>query len=228
MKNFFYKIFQKSNYKIININFIILFFLIILKLLFIFLGYEIEYYIFQKYIYLSSSLKNLLYRPWTILTYSFIHEGFINIIFNMLILNFFVKIISKSINNKKIIILYILGNISGGLFFIILYNMGHGFLKINSEAIGAAGGVYSIIIITTFLAPKFKILNIEIKYITFIVFTFFIITNNIENNFTQIGGSVMGYIYINQLKKGKDITKLFIKIINTFHSKDKIKIIYKN
>ena len=63
-----------------------------------------------------------LYRPWTILTYMFLHGGFQHILFNMLALYFFGPDVETRLGSKRFITLYTLSGISGALLsFLFAY-----------------------------------------------------------------------------------------------------------
>src|SRR3954467_11505343 len=63
-----------------------------------------------------------LYRPWTIITYMFLHGGFSHILFNMLALYFFGPDVEVRLGSKRFITLYMLSGISGALLsFLFAY-----------------------------------------------------------------------------------------------------------
>ena len=65
----------------------------------------------------------LLLKPWTILSYMFLHEGFLHILFNMLWLFWFGKIFLEYLNQKQLLSTYILGGLSGAVLYIIAFNI---------------------------------------------------------------------------------------------------------
>jgi membrane associated rhomboid family serine protease len=58
----------------------------------------------------------ILIRPWTIITYMFVHGGFLHILFNMLALYFFGPRLELTLGNGKFLGLYFISGITGGLF----------------------------------------------------------------------------------------------------------------
>ena len=86
---------------------------------------------------MPSDLCNLLLKPWTLITYMFTHYELMHILFNLIVLYFSGQIFLKYFNEKKLIILYILGGIIGGLTYLIAFNLLPVFYGKNSELIGA-------------------------------------------------------------------------------------------
>src|SRR5690606_11749920 len=78
---------------------------------------------YQKYLFLPGSLETLVTRPWTILTYMFLHAGLWHILVNMLFLFWFGRLMEEYLGRKKVISLYFLGGIAGGLLYISSYNI---------------------------------------------------------------------------------------------------------
>src|SRR5690606_13083634 len=67
----------------------------------------------KELISLPADVKLLIKRPWTLITHMFAHYRIFHILFNMLWLYWFGKIVVEFIGNKKILPLYILGGLSG-------------------------------------------------------------------------------------------------------------------
>src|SRR5689334_4371796 len=72
---------------------------------------------------LPASLSRLMYKPWTLFTYFFTHQDILHILFNMLFLYWFGKLIEEYLGNRRLINLYILGGLVGGLLYIAMYNL---------------------------------------------------------------------------------------------------------
>ena len=75
-------------------------------------------------------------RPWTLVTYMFLHGGFGHIFFNMLALFFFGPRLEAELGSKNFLLLYFISGIMGGLlsFFFTPY----------TAIIGASGAVYGV------------------------------------------------------------------------------------
>ncbi|MGL5228731.1 MAG: rhomboid family intramembrane serine protease, partial [Bacteroidales bacterium] len=72
---------------------------------------------------LPASFERLIGQPWSIITYMFMHAGFMHILFNMLWLYWFGSLFLYFFSAKHLRGLYILGGIFGGLLYMIAYNV---------------------------------------------------------------------------------------------------------
>ena len=95
-----------------------------------------------------SSYGSLLLRPWTLITYMFLHKDIWHILFNMLWLFWFGKIFLEYLDQRKLVAVYLLGGISGAIVYILSFNIFPAFEGVVSEsvAIGASASVMAIVI----------------------------------------------------------------------------------
>ncbi|MDU1891919.1 MAG: rhomboid family intramembrane serine protease [Dysgonomonas sp.] len=171
-------------------------------------------------------LDILITHFWTPLTYMFVHEGFLHILFNMLMLYWFGRIFLSYFNPKSFGSLYILGGLAGAGLFILAFNTIPMFIRMNNAPmIGASASVMAIIFAAAFYRPNAEIQllilgRIKIIYIAIIIFILDFIglssTSNPEGHVAHIGGALVGYIYAKQYLKGKDIVKWLNKLIDSF------------
>lgn len=188
-----------------------------------------------------ADINNLIFKPWTIFTYMFLHQDFLHVIFNMLILYWFGQIFLQHFDNKKLLSVYIVGGLAGAAFFIIAFNLIPLFDQVIPFAIalGASASVMAIVIAISVYIPNHKIHlmflgPVPLKYIA----TFYIVldvlsiaSENAGGHIAHLGGALFGYLYITQMRKGKNITKGFDrfmdKIFAWFKPKDRFKVTYK-
>ena len=179
-------------------------------------------------------------RPWTLITYFFTHVGFFHILFNMLLLYWFGKLIREFLGDKKVVSLYVLGGICGGLLYMLMYNL----LPIFSESVpyalmlGASAGVLAIVVGAAVFMPDYTMYlllfgPVRIKYIAvFCVLVLFIIhfRDNPGGQIAHLGGAAIGFLYIRQLQKGNDLGAWVISVLGFFKSffirQPKIKVSY--
>jgi membrane associated rhomboid family serine protease len=171
-----------------------------------------------------SSLKSLLVRPWTIITYMFVHEGIWHILFNMLWLYSFGKIFLEYLDQRKLVAVYLLGGISGALMYILSFNIFPAFSGVvaDSVAIGASASVMAIVVAIAAYVPDYTVQlflfgRIKIKYLAMAIFVFTSIMDfsvNSGGKLAHIGGAFFGYFYTLNLRQGKDLGKGFNKIID--------------
>jgi membrane associated rhomboid family serine protease len=174
-----------------------------------------------------------LHKPWTLITYFFSHEDILHILFNMLGLYWFGRIIDEFIGNRRLINLYILGGLAGGLFYLLFYNT-IPFFKESSEAfyahtgipltmLGASASVFAIVVGAATLVPeyRFNLLFIGPVKIVYIAAFYIVVSwigikgGNAGGNLAHLGGALLGFVYIKQLQKGTDLGK-FISVISNW------------
>jgi len=177
-----------------------------------------------------ADFTRLISRPWTIFSYMFLHLGFIHILFNLLWLFSFGKIFLTYLDQKKLLSVYLLGGISGGLLYIICYNIFPVFETTReiSVALGASASVMAIVVAISYYAQNHVVYipffgNVKIKYIAivFIITDLLLIYNkssNLGGHIAHIGGALFGFYYIYKMKKGQNISKGFDRLLESFLS----------
>ena len=187
---------------------------------------------------LSSSFQDLVFRPWTILTYGFLHSGFFHLFWNMYLLYFSSRLLLNLFNSKIFLKLYFLGIIIGGLTFILSYNFFPVFQDANPYMVGASAGVMSVFIFMSTYSPNLEIklilFNIKLRYlgIAFVLLDVIQIPyGNSGGHIAHLGGAFFGFLYAQRLQKGLDIglplDNFVEKISQLFVRKSKIKTVYK-
>jgi membrane associated rhomboid family serine protease len=192
---------------------------------------------------LPLSFPGLFHKPWTLLTYMFTHLGLMHIFWNMISLFWFGDILAGYTSNRKIIPLYILGGLAGGLasiLFVTFVPMLRG--DLGAPLIGASAGVTAIIVAAATLVPEVRMNLIfigPVKLLYVAIFCIFIDIlnvasyNNAGGNLAHLGGALMGYIFIVQYKKGRDLGKFINRFFDWLggifkgSSKSRMKVVHK-
>ena len=157
----------------------------------------------------------LLKQFWGIITHMFLHVGFWHILWNMLLLYWFGRIIGDFLGDRRVLPLYILGGLFGGMAFMFWDLFLPGGLDGASWAYGASAAVWAIIMATAVLAPDY-IFNliligpVKIKYIALAMLFLDLIgtANNVNTggHFGHLGGAACGLLFVYLLRQGTDIT----------------------
>jgi len=153
-----------------------------------------------------------------------LHFDFIHILFNLLWLFWFGRIFLHYLTDKQLFTTYILGGLAGAFLFILSYNLFPG-LKEHvqyARALGASASVSAIIIAISFYAPNYNVYipligPVKIKYIAiiFIVLDVLQIASvNAGGHIAHLGGALYGYFFATRLKRGKDIGRVFSRILD--------------
>jgi len=228
-------------YKIMAINIILFLAFMVLRVFLTLGGAEAVYRSIISFFMMPAYIPALITKPWTLFTYMFLHEGFFHILFNMLFLYWFGLLVNEYLGSRKLVNLYILGGLAGGLFYLIIYNLAPYFSNQleGSLMLGASAGVFAIVVAAATLRPntEFHLLllgPVKIKYIA-IFYVLIAFANSTGSNaggeLAHLGGAILGYYYILQLNKGKDIG-LPIQVIGSFFTslfskKPKVKVTYR-
>jgi membrane associated rhomboid family serine protease len=199
---------------------------------------------------LPAESKNLLSRPWTFITYMFVHGDLIHLIFNLLWLYFGGNIFLKYLSNKQIVSTYILGGLTGGLFYIIAYNYFPVFESVIAlPLLGSSASVLAILIAIATYVPNY-IVNltfigrVKLKHIAIVSIVLNLIlipqekggqttalTTSILSFIAHLGGAFYGFYFSRQLLKGKDTSRWFNNLmdylVNLFKPTKPLKTAYK-
>tara|TARA_B100001989_G_scaffold107734_1_gene75538 strand:- start:2505 stop:3371 length:867 start_codon:yes stop_codon:yes gene_type:complete len=215
--------------KIILINVILFIGISFIQVIMTISGLSSFFNIFINKLMLPASFNIFIFQPWSIITYFFLHLNFMHILWNMLFLYWFGKIIQDNIGNNALISLYVLGGIIGGLLFMAIYNIIPYYSERVPESLmlGASAGVFSVVVGSATLLPNFSfylllIGPVRIKYIAlfYVLLSFFDVAgSNAGGEIAHMGGAIIGYIYIKKLQNGIDIGQGLINFINLFNNK---------
>ena len=173
---------------------------------------------------IDATLSEFILKPWSILTYGFIHGSFSHIFWNMLILYYFGNILKNIFGEKLILNLFLSGIVAGGLTYLISYNLFPVFKGVNSVMIGASAGVMSVLFFLAAYDPQYRIriifFDIKILYIALFLFFYDIIQiplNNSGGHIAHIGGALWGYYYSVKYNNGSDLVNSILSYfkINT-------------
>lgn len=199
-----------------------------------------SYYYIQDIFSFNSNLLTVFIKPWSIITYSFIHGNIMHLFSNMIVLFFAGKMYEELLGKKRVLSTYIIGGLIGALFYIISHNIFPLLLdKGNIPMIGASASVFAILTALAVYVPNYEVLlfgvfKVKLKYLAMIWIGLDVL--NIASNdgiahFAHLGGALWGLFFVANIKKNKDYSvwfdKVISKILRFFTPKKKIKIVWK-
>lgn len=184
----------------------------------------------------------LVTHPWSLITYMFVHVNFLHILMNMLILFWSGKLFCEYLTSSRIVAVYVLGGIAGGLFYMISYNTFPVFSDSVSlsSLIGASAGVLAVLVAIATLIPNYQMHlllfgPVKLKYIALVFTLIYLISipdGNSGGNISHIGGIVFGFAYTRLLQKGFNmggwLEKLLGAITGMFKPASRIKVVHKS
>jgi len=188
------------------------------------------------------SFKALLFKPWSPITYMFVHGGFFHILSNILWLFWFGQIFMEYLNKKQLLGVYLIAGLFGA-FLHLLVNKLTGNL---SGLIGASAAVMGIVFAVAAYKPDRTLYlvfigPVKLKYIALVAVVIDVmgilsqlkgITDGI-GHFAHLGGALFGLWFGFEIKKGNDITAWLNSVLDFFVTffkprRNEMKVSYKN
>ncbi len=175
-----------------------------------------------SYLAVPSDFSLLIRKPWTIITHMFLHVGTMHILWNMLLLYWFGRIVGDFLGDRRIVPIYIMSGLLGMIFYFLSDN----YLPIgsggNAIAMGASAAVMGFLFSATYLSPDYEMRlillgSVKLKYIAAVLLFFDIIGTSGTNSggaFAHLGGVMFGILYIINLRSGVDITEPLQNLIH--------------
>lgn len=145
----------------------------------------------------------VLYRPWSIVTYMFVHGGLGHIFFNMVGLFFFGPRLETQLGGKYFLRLYLLSGLGGAAFSFLFAPY--------SGVVGASGAVFGVLLGFAYFWPRERIyiwgiLPIESRWLVGILAAMALFSgisgaDSGVAHFAHLGGFAAGYAYLRWRKR---------------------------
>jgi membrane associated rhomboid family serine protease len=219
--------------KLIYIN-IAVFFLTLLVSVFQGL-YKNESNFIVEWFSLDANFTALLSTPWSIITYGFLHAGFLHILINLIALFYIGKLFIEYFTQKQLLTFYILGTVFGGLLFLVSYTYFPLFKNQSTILVGASAGISAIFIGIATYMPNYQL---KIRFIGFVKLWYLaaiwvgldilgLAGTNAGGHFSHLGGALFGFLYVRQASNKK--TDILEKVLNLFKKNENpLKTVYKS
>ena len=172
------------------------------------------YYYFE----LLPNIHDLLFRPWSLITYGFIHASFGHLFWNMVLFYFFSSLFLNLFIEDDLLILFCIGIIVGGGLFVLSYSYFPVFGGLNSSLIGSSAGVISVVIFMCTYSPNSTIriffFNVKLIYVGIALVIFDLAQLPISNSgghIAHLGGALTGFFAGFKMKNGQNIFNYFKK-----------------
>jgi membrane associated rhomboid family serine protease len=197
--------------------------------------YKGEQNFLMQWFSLDDSTDNFLAKPWSIVSYGFLHADFLHLIFNMITLYFIGNLFIEYFTEKQALTFYLLGTLFGGILYVISQNYFPLFEGRSTTLVGASAGISAIFIGIATYIPNYQI---KIRFIGFVKFWHLaaiwlafdiigLIGANAGGSFSHLGGSLFGYLYVRQASNKK--VNFLSLITGLFKKKEKpLKTVHKS
>ena len=179
---------------------------------------------FHDYFTFPSSPVWWLRKPWSLISYMFLHQDLFHLLGNMIMLYFGGRIFTEFLGNQRIVALYFAGGLAGALLYMLLYNTIPMFADagINANLIGSSAAVLAIFFAIASYLPNYEVSLIligpvRLKYIALFLFILDLLSidqSNPGGHIAHIGGALFGIAYATGLRKGYDFTTSFNKMVD--------------
>ncbi|MFI5150070.1 MAG: rhomboid family intramembrane serine protease [Bacteroidia bacterium] len=179
---------------------------------------------------------------WTLFTYMFTHTEFGHLFYNMLTLYFIGSIFCEFMGSKRLVGLYFMGGLSGGILFMLM----NGTLPLEfmkpGPLLGASAGIMAVVAAIGVYAPNlmvnlFGIWPVKLKYVALGLFVVSSVidlqSSNTGGKISHFGGAIFGLVFALRYQKGVDITRgatgIFDSLLHLFRKREKrhVKMAYK-
>lgn len=197
--------------------------------------YQQEQNFIVQWFALDDSFSEFIGKPWSIISYGFLHANFIHLIFNMITLYFVGNLFAQYFTQKQTLSFYFLGTLFGGVLFVMSQSYFPLFEGRNSTLVGASAGISAIFIGISTYMPNYEL---KIRFIGFVKLWYLasiwlafdiigLVGPNAGGSFSHLGGSLFGFLYVNQVSTRK--IRLFEVILAFFNTKkNNLKTVYKS
>lgn len=189
----------------------------------------------KELLMLPSSTEEVIKKPWSLLSYMFIHDNFIHLLFNLIWLHFGGKLFLQYLNQKQLLYIYVLGGLCGGILFITAFNNLPALIPFseNAKALGASASVLAIFFAIATYIPNFQVSIpfigfIKLKHIALIYITLDFLnisSGNAGGHIAHLGGAIFGFFYVKQftLKAVKNEKHQFVSYLKNIFNFQKSK-----
>lgn len=159
-------------------------------------------YVLEQIFTLRTTFYDFILKPWGILTSIFAHFGFMHLLLNMIMLYFAGRVFEQFFSSKRLLAIYFLGGISGGIFEILAHELIPSMSIQPTIIVGASGSIMAIFIGLAFYKPtipinlfglfQFPIIYLGLAYLLYDVLS--LGANDGTAHFAHLGGAVIGVL----------------------------------
>jgi membrane associated rhomboid family serine protease len=178
---------------------------------------------------LHADLNLLMHKPWTIFLYMITNYSIWTLLSNLLWLWAFGFILQDLAGNKKMIPVYLYGGFVGAIVFILSMNFIPTLsnnLSQNYFLIGGGTSVMAVAVATTTLAPNYKIfplinggIPLWVLMVIYAALQFgSLATGSVGFIFAYLFSAAVGFLYIQQLNRGRDLGNWMYKLANSINN----------
>ena len=166
----------------------------------------------RSHLALNPELPGVLLEAWQLVTYNFLHFGFLHALFNMLWLWWIGREFEDLHGPHQMLALYLIGGVGGGLLSVL----GYAFMAGGAPPIvGASASVLAVMAAVVTLYPYKKIRlflfgSVRLLYVVGVFLALDVLVGLAGNSNTAVlahlGGAGTGYLFVRAGRSGVDLT----------------------
>lgn len=198
---------------------------IVEKIIYVNVAFFLVTVLFSNFMYnwfaLPTTFFEFITKPWTAISYAFIHQRLLHILSNLIILYYIGNLFLDFFNKKQFVNFYFLGALIGATAYLIYYFI----LDKNGSNLGGASAAVTAIFVG--VATKIPRYALHLRFIgsieLWVLATIWVVLSLLQISgpnsgaaIAHLGGGLFGYIYAKQLNIGNDIGKWFENFLNYF------------
>lgn len=176
---------------------------------------------------LQANFYGLLFYPWGLFTSIFAHFHVIHLLMNMVLLYFVGKILEQFFGSKRLLTIYLLGGIAGGILEILAHEIFPLFANQSMVVVGASGSIMAIFMALAFYRPNLKVMLFGVVPVRLILLAGLYLLydalslglNDGTAHFAHIGGAIIGFAAAQQAHSSVSIFARFENFIDRISSR---------
>ncbi|MDE5840448.1 MAG: rhomboid family intramembrane serine protease [Muribaculaceae bacterium] len=174
----------------------------------------------EEWLTLPSSFPIYISRPWTLVSYIAIHFDVLHMLFNVLWLYWFGRIMLISLSDRQLAFAFAGGGIAGGIFFLLAAAAGYG----SGWLCGCSAAVIAVMCTAAIMHPDYKVSlfligEVRLKWVAAVCCLLTFLGGG-GNQAAHIGGLAWGVCFAMMLRKGKDPSAAPARLITRRHHSD--------
>lgn len=192
---------------------------------------------------LQTDFSGFIYKPWGLFTSIFSHFGLLHFAFNMLMLYFSGSIFQHFFSGQRLLAIYILGGIAGGIFEILAHTVMPGLADQPTVVVGASGSIMAIFICLAFYKPNipislFGIFQMPIIYLGIFFLVIDFISLGMDDgtaHFAHLGGAIIGMVASQRPHSQNNFVYRFERFLqrignffSSFRNRSTVRVSYRN
>lgn len=166
----------------------------------------------QRHLALNPELPGVVLEAWQLVTYNFLHFGFLHVLFNMLWLWWIGREFEDLHGPHQMLALYLIGGVGGGLLSVLGYALMAGGAP---PIVGASASVLAMMtaVVTLYPQKKIRLLffgSVRLLYVVGVFLALDVLVGIAGTSNTAIlahlGGAGAGYLFVRAGERGVDLT----------------------